>query len=53
MFADIVSSVMIQTALFSSCILTIPIAIITGAPLWRSFLAAIVIYMIFAFAASI
>ena len=52
MFEDIIASVMIQTALFSTCILTIPITIITGAPVWRSFLAAIAIYIIFAIAAS-
>ena len=33
-----------QAALSSICILTVPIAIVSGAPVWRSFLTATVVY---------
>jgi len=35
-----------QAALSSICILTVPIAIVSGAPVWRSFLTAAVVYLL-------
>jgi len=35
-----------QTALPAICMLTLPIALVSGAPIWRSFLASAVVYLL-------